>query len=115
MPAMRYREALGLALPEEMHADENVFLMGEDIGSFQGAGCLVRVPPTAGDARGLLRAATRDAKPGIFIDPEWPCGQGGEVAGSGEPMRSGEVAVRGEGDDVTIVGISRMALTAEKA
>src|SRR5256884_4698586 len=37
MPAMRYREALGLALREEMHADENVFLMGEDIGVFQGA------------------------------------------------------------------------------
>src|SRR5256884_7428492 len=37
MPAMRYREALGLALREEMHADENVSLMGEDIGVFQGA------------------------------------------------------------------------------
>src|SRR5437879_12909682 len=37
MPPMRYREALGLALREEMHADENVFLMGEDIGVFQGA------------------------------------------------------------------------------
>src|ERR671936_1643299 len=37
MPTMRYREALNQALREEMNADENVFLMGEDIGVFQGA------------------------------------------------------------------------------
>src|SRR3954464_3060410 len=37
MPTMRYREALNQALREEMEADENVFLMGEDIGVFQGA------------------------------------------------------------------------------
>src|SRR5919106_4297183 len=34
---MRYREALNEALREEMHRDESVFLMGEDIGVFQGA------------------------------------------------------------------------------
>src|SRR6059036_2146148 len=37
MPTMRYREALNQALREEMQADEKVFLMGEDIGVFQGA------------------------------------------------------------------------------
>src|SRR6266536_2418914 len=37
MPTMRYREALNQALREEMEADENVFVMGEDIGVFQGA------------------------------------------------------------------------------
>ena len=37
MAEMRYREALGLALREEMQADERVFIMGEDIGVFQGA------------------------------------------------------------------------------
>src|SRR3712207_8754535 len=34
---MRYREALNQALREEMEADESVFIMGEDIGVFQGA------------------------------------------------------------------------------
>jgi pyruvate dehydrogenase E1 component beta subunit len=34
---MRYREALNLAMREEMNADDDVFLMGEDIGVFQGA------------------------------------------------------------------------------
>ncbi len=37
MPEMRYREALNLALREEMTADRNVFLMGEDVGVFNGA------------------------------------------------------------------------------
>src|SRR5918998_5738820 len=37
MAQMRYREALRQAMREEMQADENVFLMGEDIGVFQGA------------------------------------------------------------------------------
>ena len=34
---MRYREALNQALREEMEADESVFIMGEDVGVFQGA------------------------------------------------------------------------------
>ena len=37
MAVMRYREALNQALREEMEADEKVFVMGEDIGVFQGA------------------------------------------------------------------------------
>ena len=34
---VRYREALNEALREEMQRDERVFLMGEDIGVFNGA------------------------------------------------------------------------------
>jgi len=37
MAVMRYREALNSALREEMERDERVFLMGEDIGVFNGA------------------------------------------------------------------------------
>jgi pyruvate dehydrogenase E1 component beta subunit len=216
---MRYREALNQALREEMEADENVFIMGEDIGVFQGAfkvtqglledfgekrvrdtpisentivgagvgaamtglrpivelmtinfsllaldqivncaasirymfggqvkvpmvirmpqgaghqlgpthshsleamylhvpGLLVAVPTTASDAKGLLKAAIRDDNPVIFIEHESLYGQRGDVPENGEPMRFGEAAVRREGDDVTIIGISRMALTAQKA
>ena len=220
MTEMRYREALNLALREEMDADENVFLMGEDVGVFQGAfkvtaglleefgekrvrdtpisentfvgmgvgaamtglrpvvelmtinfsllaldqiinsaasirymfgaqvsvplvirmpqgaghqlgpthshsleamyvhipGLLVAVPTTAADARGLLKAAIRDDNPVIFIEHETLYGRKGEVdTDDDEPMRFGEAAVRREGDDVTIVGISRMAETAQKA
>jgi pyruvate/2-oxoglutarate/acetoin dehydrogenase E1 component len=37
MPELRYREALNQALREELRRDENVVLMGEDIGVFGGA------------------------------------------------------------------------------
>ena len=37
MATMRMREALNLALREEMQRDESVFIMGEDVGVFQGA------------------------------------------------------------------------------
>ncbi|MFL5781108.1 MAG: alpha-ketoacid dehydrogenase subunit beta [Thermoleophilaceae bacterium] len=219
MPEMRYREALNQALREEMEADDDVFIMGEDIGVFQGAfkvtqglleefgekrvrdtpisentivgagvgaamvglrpvvelmtinfsllaldqivncaasirymfggqvkvpmvirmpqggghqlgpthshsfeamylhvpGLLVAVPSTAADAKGLLKAAIRDDNPVIFIEHESLYGQRGEVPENGGPMRFGEAAIRREGEDVTIIGISRMAVTAQKA
>ncbi|MBX5470296.1 MAG: alpha-ketoacid dehydrogenase subunit beta [Thermoleophilaceae bacterium] len=219
MPVMRYREALNQALREEMERDQRVFIMGEDIGVFQGAfkvtqglfqefgekrvrdtpisentivgvgvgaamaglrpivelmtinfsllamdqivnhaaaihymfggqakvplvvrmpqgaghqlgpthshslealylhipGLLVAAPSTPADAKGLLKAAIRDDNPVIFIEHEWLYGQRGEVPENGGPMRFGEAVVRREGADVTIVGISRMAVTAERA
>jgi len=220
MAEMRYREALGLALREEMQADERVFLMGEDIGVFQGAfkvtaglleefgekrvrdtpisentivgmgvgaamaglrpvvelmtinfsllaldqivnsaasirymfgaqvsvplvirmpqgaghqlgpthshclealylhvpGLLVAVPSTPADARGLLKAAIRDDNPVVFIEHETLYGRRGEVdTDDDEPLHFGQAAIRREGSDVTIVGVSRMAETALRA
>jgi len=220
VPVMRMREALNQALAEEMRRDESVFIIGEDVGVFQGAfkvteglldefgekrvrdtpisentivgmgvgaamtglrpvvelmtinfsllaldqivnhaahihymfggqarvplvvrmpqgaghqlgpthshcfeamylqvpGLLVAVPSTAADAKGLLKAAIRDDNPVVFIEHEYLYGQRGEVPESGDHVaRFGEAAVRREGSDVTIVGISRMAVTAERA
>jgi len=219
MAAMRYREALNQAMREEMREDESVFLMGEDVGVFQGAfkvseglleefgekrvrdtpisentivgmgvgaamaglrpiveimtvnfallamdqiinsaahihymfggqakvplvvrfpqggghqlgpthshtleamflhvpGLLVAVPSTPADAKGLLKAAIRDDNPVIFIEHESLYGMRGEVADNGNPVRFGEAAIRRTGTDVTIVGISRMAVIAEQA
>jgi pyruvate/2-oxoglutarate/acetoin dehydrogenase E1 component len=79
-------------------------------------GLLVAVPSTAADAKGLLKAAIRDDNPVIFIEHEYLYGQRGDVPDDGDHVvRFGEAAVRREGDDVTIVGISRMAVTAERA
>src|SRR3954463_10208812 len=78
-------------------------------------GLLVAVPSTPADAKGLLKAAIRDDNPVIFIEHETLYGMRGEVPDNGGPMRFGEAAVRREGNDVTIVGISRMAVTAERA
>jgi pyruvate dehydrogenase E1 component beta subunit len=81
-------------------------------------GLLVAVPSTAADAKGLLKAAIRDDNPVVFIEHETLYGQRGEVPDPDEGdhvLRFGEAAVRREGSDVTIVGISRMAVTAERA
>src|SRR3954470_10603400 len=37
MPEIQYREALRQAMTEEMERDENVFLMGEEVGEYNGA------------------------------------------------------------------------------
>jgi pyruvate dehydrogenase E1 component beta subunit len=37
MPVIEFREALRAAMSEEMERDENVFLMGEEVGQYQGA------------------------------------------------------------------------------
>src|SRR3982074_2770379 len=67
------------------------------------------VPSTAADAKGLLKTAIRDDNPVIFIEHEYLYGQRGEVPENGDIVtRFGEAAVRREGDDVTIVGVSRM-------
>jgi pyruvate dehydrogenase E1 component subunit beta len=78
-------------------------------------GLLVAVPSTPADAKGLLKAAIRDDNPVIFIEHETLYGMRGEVPENGGPMRFGEAAIRREGSDVTIVGVSRMAVIAEHA
>jgi pyruvate dehydrogenase E1 component beta subunit len=79
-------------------------------------GLLVAVPATASDAKGLLKSAIRDENPVIFIEHESLYGVRGEVPEDDEHLvHFGLARVAREGSDVTIVGISRMALTAERA
>jgi len=79
-------------------------------------GLLVAVPSTAADAKGLLKAAIRDDNPVVFIEHETLYGQRGEVPDDEDHvLRFGRAAIRREGADVTLVGISRMAITAERA
>src|SRR5437763_601867 len=94
--------------PTHSHCLESMFL--------QVPGLLVAVPSTAADAKGLLKAAIRDDNPVIFIEHEYLYGQRGDVPMDGDHVaRFGTAAVRREGADATIVGISRMAVTAERA
>jgi pyruvate/2-oxoglutarate/acetoin dehydrogenase E1 component len=86
-------------------------------------GLLVATPSTPADAKGLLKSAIRNDNPVIFIEHESLYGVRGEVPdptaqGTGDEEHTvtfGQAAVRREGGDVTVVGISRMALTAERA
>ena len=93
--------------PTHSHSFEAMFL--------QIPGLLVACPSTPADGKALLKAAIRDDNPVVFIEHETLYGQRGEVPENGGPMRFGEAAIRREGNDVTMVGISRMAITAEKA
>ncbi|MDX6661062.1 MAG: pyruvate dehydrogenase component beta subunit [Solirubrobacteraceae bacterium] len=94
--------------PTHSHCLESMFL--------QVPGLLVAVPSTAADAKGLLKAAIRDDNPVIFIEHEYLYGQRGDVPdGEDHVAGFGRAAIRREGADVSIVGISRMAVTAEKA
>jgi pyruvate dehydrogenase E1 component beta subunit len=79
-------------------------------------GLLVAAPSTPSDAKGLLKSAIRDDNPVIFIEHEYLYGQRGDVPESDEHIVNfGQARTVREGSDVTIVGISRMALTAERA
>jgi pyruvate/2-oxoglutarate/acetoin dehydrogenase E1 component len=79
-------------------------------------GLLVATPSTPADAKGLLKTAIRDENPVIFIEHESLYGVRGEVPeGEGHLVSFGRAAVRREGGDVTIVGVSRMAVTAQRA
>src|SRR5215207_9083306 len=79
-------------------------------------GLLVAVPSTAADAKGLLKAAIRADNPVVFIEHEYLYGQRGDVPDDDDHVVDfGKAAVRREGSDVTLVGISRMAVTALNA
>jgi pyruvate dehydrogenase E1 component beta subunit len=79
-------------------------------------GLLVAVPASPADAKGLLKSAIREENPVIFIEHESLYGVRGEVSDDTDLLVPFGLArtVRA-GSDVTIVGVSRMALTAERA
>jgi pyruvate/2-oxoglutarate/acetoin dehydrogenase E1 component len=82
-------------------------------------GLLVAVPATPADAKGLLKTAIRDENPVIFIEHESLYGVRGEVPDDDDDQDTtvdfGHARIARAGADVTIVGVSRMALTAERA
>jgi len=79
-------------------------------------GLLVAAPSTPADGKGLLKAAIRDDNPVIFIEHEYLYGQRGDVPESDDfTLDFGRARIAREGTDITVVGISRMAMTAEKA
>ncbi len=94
--------------PTHSHCFESLFL--------HVPGLLVAAPATAADAKGLLKSAIRDENPVIFIEHESLYGVRGEVPDDEDLLTPfGLARVVREGSDVTVVGVSRMALTAERA
>src|ERR671911_944121 len=93
--------------PTHSHSLEAMFL--------QIPGLLVACPSTPADGKGLLKAAIRDDNPVIFIEHESLYGARDDVPDDEDHLLGfGQAAIRREGSDVTIIGILRMAETAQQ-
>lgn len=78
-------------------------------------GLKVAAPSNPYDAKGLLIQAIRDDDPVIFAEHKLLYDTSGEVPEESYAIPFGEANVLRDGDDVTIVGIGRMANTALEA
>ena len=72
-------------------------------------------PSTPADAKGLLLASIRDDDVVIVFEHKLLYGMSGEVPEGDSAIALGTADIKREGDDVTIVGISRMVQTALEA
>jgi len=78
-------------------------------------GLKVVMPSTAYDAKGLLIAALDDPNPVLYIDDRCLYGQSDPVPREMFRVSIGKAALRRSGRDVTLVGISSMAVECLKA
>ena len=78
-------------------------------------GLLVVAPTTPEDAKGLLKSAIRSDNPVMFLESMSLYNIKGPVPEGDYTTPLGKAAVRLSGSDVTIVGVSRMAVLANEA
>ena len=78
-------------------------------------GIKVVMPSTPADAKGLLIAAVEDPNPVLYIDDRWLYDETGEVSEEMTATPIGSAAIRSQGSDVTLIGISYMAQQAALA
>ncbi len=78
-------------------------------------GLKVVAPAFAADAKGLLKAAIRDANPVVFVESKLLYGVRGEVPEGDYTVPIGEAKVVRAGTDVTLVAYSRMTIECLKA
>ncbi|MHB8694527.1 MAG: alpha-ketoacid dehydrogenase subunit beta [Solirubrobacteraceae bacterium] len=78
-------------------------------------GLKVVMPAVPADAKGLMLAAIADPNPVIYLEHRWLHNVHGPVAEGRYETPIGEARIAREGDDVTIVGSSYIALEAIRA
>src|ERR1700682_2158044 len=78
-------------------------------------GLLVVAPTTPEDAKGMLKSAIRTDNPVIFLESMSLYNVRGMVPDGHFTVPIGQAAVRRSGSDLTIVGVSRMAVLANEA
>ena len=75
-------------------------------------GLKVVMPATASDAKGLLMSSIFDGNPVVFIEHRWLHAQKGEVPSGNYRVPLGKAQLLCEGEDITIVANSFMAVEA---
>jgi len=78
-------------------------------------GLLVVAPTTPEDAKGLLKSAIRTDNPVMFLESMSLYNLKGEVPDGDYTTPIGKAALRREGKDITIIGVSRQAVLAQLA
>jgi pyruvate dehydrogenase E1 component beta subunit len=78
-------------------------------------GLLVVAPTTPEDAKGMLKSAIRTDNPVIFLESMSLYNVRGMVPAGDYTVPIGQAAIRRHGSDLTIVGVSRMAVLANEA
>jgi pyruvate dehydrogenase E1 component beta subunit len=78
-------------------------------------GLLVVAPTTPEDAKGLLKSAIRSDNPVMFLESMSLYNVRGDVPTGEYTTPLGKAALRRSGSDVTVVGVSRMAVLANEA
>src|SRR5213593_3873030 len=78
-------------------------------------GLLVVAPTTPEDAKGMLKSAIRGDNPVMFLESMSLYNVRGMVPAGDYTTPLGKAALRREGSDVTVVGVSRMAVLANEA
>jgi pyruvate dehydrogenase E1 component beta subunit len=78
-------------------------------------GLKVVMPSTAYDAKGLMAAAINDPNPVVFVDDRWLYSQKDNVPEELYEIPIGKGIVRNEGNDITLVSYSYLAVESAKA
>src|SRR5262249_3787957 len=78
-------------------------------------GLVVVAPTTPEDAKGMLKSAIRGDNPVMFLESMSLYNVRGLVPNGDYTTPLGQAALRREGSDVTVVGVSRMAVLANEA
>ena len=78
-------------------------------------GLLVVAPTTPEDAKGMLKSAIRSDNPVMFLESMGLYNVRGIVPAGDYTVPLGKAAIRRTGSDVTVVGVSRMAVLANEA
>src|SRR3979490_1105335 len=78
-------------------------------------GLLVVAPTTPEDAKGMLKSAIRSDNPVMFLESMGLYNVRGIVPAGDYTVPLGKAAIRRSGSDVTVVGVSRMAVLANEA